>query len=163
MADHQTQPSYASILAVLDAYNQNPYQALVVAAQKCALTKELPFAVVCVLTTEQAKSLRQPGSRLAHLLALEKRLSTLCIPLMLVVGEPQVVLLAVLHHVQPAAIFTDKPSSEWLAGQTKNRTLTMRTEADTTPKQAHEQLLVHPYKWPGKIIDVKSVIRMFAT
>ncbi len=78
------------------------------AAQKHALAKKLPFAVVfCLYEKSGNRAHEQYEFMLAGLKAVETELAALEIPFMMVIGNPKEKLGAVVHHTKPDAIYFD--------------------------------------------------------
>lgn len=78
------------------------------AAQKHALAKKLPLAVVfCLLPKSGYRAREHYQFMYDGLLQVESDLKKLHIPFMLVVGDPHSKLQAVLHHTHPAAVYFD--------------------------------------------------------
>ncbi len=78
------------------------------AAQKHALAKKLPLAVVFCLYEKAGYRAREHYEfMLAGLKEVEAELAILNIPLMMVIGNPKEKLSAVLHHTAPDAVYFD--------------------------------------------------------
>jgi len=84
------------------------YNHSLLAAQKHALAKHLPLAVVfCVYTKAGRRAREQYEFMIAGLEQLEKSLAKLDIPLIILVGEPYERLQAAFFHLKPDAVYFD--------------------------------------------------------
>jgi deoxyribodipyrimidine photo-lyase len=78
------------------------------AAQKHALAKKLPLAVVfCLLPSAKGRAREHYEFMLAGLEQVESDLTKLNIPFMMVIGDPYEKLSAVFHHTKPDAVYFD--------------------------------------------------------
>lgn len=79
-----------------------------IAAQKHALAKGLPLAVVfCLYGSSGYRAREQFECMLSGLREVENDLRKLHIPFMLVIGHPKDRIVAVMHHVEPDALYFD--------------------------------------------------------
>ncbi len=79
-----------------------------IAAQKHALAKKLPLAVVfCLLERSGYRSREHYAFMLSGLREAESHLRKLGIPFMLVIGDPKERLSGVMHHTEPDAVYFD--------------------------------------------------------
>jgi len=161
------------------------------AAQKHALAKKLPLAVVfCLLPKTGNRAREHYEFMLTGLQEVEHSLQKLSIPLMLLIGEPKQNLQAMLHHTNPDAIYFDFNP---LRGPQKLQNSIANTAACavyvvdthnvvpvwvTSPKKEvgaytlrpkiHkllgtylvdiEPVVKHPYKWPGHVEPIKTLL-----
>lgn len=153
------------------------------AAQKHAIQQQLPLAVVFVLNTTRAPRAKEHYLFMIQgLSGIEKELHRYNIPFIGLVGEHQPRLEAVIHHLKPAAVYTDNnpligPTSLQQALAKKAPCISVDTHnivplwvASTKqevgartlrPKIHHhlpvymnepERIVVHPIAWPNKDI-----------
>lgn len=164
------------------------------AAQKHALAKKLPLAVVFALHDKSGYRAREQYTfMLQGLKDVEKDLKKLNIPFMMVIGPPQERLRAVFHHTKPDAVYFDfnplrgpqnlqKTLAKNVTGSTCHKMYVVDTHNVvpvwvTSPKfeigaytirpKIHkllgtylvepEQLVVHPYVWPGVIQPMRTL------
>lgn len=79
-----------------------------IAAQKHAIAKKLPLAVVfCLYSSSGYRAKEHYSFMLDGLREVEQKLQTLHIPFMMVFGEAYERILAVAHHTKPDAIYFD--------------------------------------------------------
>jgi hypothetical protein len=110
----------------------------VITAQKYALANELPFCVVTVIgKTNIAKQLEN----LNGLRSSETKLKKYDIPLIGLVGETATVIRGFCGHVSPKKVFI----------------------CETTPPSHELKLQLHPYKWPGTVIQIDGIIKLLET
>ena len=114
------------------------------AAQKHALAKKLPLAVVYCWPPKTAaeaanEAAEQNESLLNELREIESVLSKFQIPFMLLIGDAKERLVGLFHHVQPDAVYYDSPE-----------------EASSQPIE-QGRLQNHPYTWPGVVIPINKL------
>jgi hypothetical protein len=95
-------------------------------AQTFALEHDLPLAVIYMVEEHLSEA------KLARLCTIEKELEELNIPLMLLIGDPDVRMAAMRQHTAPLAIYNDTYPSHAAAGS----------------------LQTHPHKWPGRVMSI---------
>ena len=129
------------------------------AAQKYAIAKELPLAVVlCMSLTTGANTITQYQSKLDGLNNLEDDLAKYNIPFIVVIGEPKEKLSAVFHHTQPDAVYFDDNTPQGLkllydlsVVAPHIRCVISDSKAPNKGQVEPMQVVVHPYDWPGKV------------
>jgi len=105
----------------------------IIAAQHHALAKKLPMAVVYCFEPV-AKGVGLNKTLLNKLKKVESDLNTLQIPFMVLIGDSKVTLAAVQHHTKPDFMYYE-----------------------STDKSRRQELIAHPYKWPGVVKSISSL------
>lgn len=119
------------VIAVIDYSSEPKRYSSSIEIQEIAMKQQLPLAFVCSLLPEEL------NKYINKLAAIERLLQKRNIPLIVLLGEPDVVLQALFHHTKPLKVVS--------------------VQADTLG--LHE-LVLHPRSWPGTVIPTSELLKI---